>query len=98
MTMRLIRTGSYLAGLDQIDEYIGRESPRAALALWDAIEARIESLLDHPHLGRPGRIEGTRELVVSGTPYVVGYRVIGDEIQVLRVLHGARQWPQDLTG
>jgi len=47
-------------------------------------------------MGRPGRIEGTRELVVSGTPYIAAYRIVGDTVRVLRVLHGAQQWPETL--
>ena len=45
-------------------------------------------------MGRPGRVPKTRELVVSGTPYLVIYRVKNDRLEVLRVFHGARQWPQ----
>ncbi|HET6521471.1 MAG TPA: type II toxin-antitoxin system RelE/ParE family toxin, partial [Geminicoccaceae bacterium] len=50
-------------------------------------------LAQHPESGRPGRVPGTRELVVSGTPYIVPYRVQGNTVQILRVLHGARKWP-----
>jgi toxin ParE1/3/4 len=54
----------------------------------------VEALLpEHPEIGRPGRISGTRELVVRGTPFIVPYRTVGREIQVLRVYHGARKWP-----
>ncbi len=55
--------------------------------------ASVDALRDHPNLGRPGRLTGTRELVVSGTPYVVPYRVLGDDVQILAVFHGARRWP-----
>jgi plasmid stabilization system protein ParE len=47
-----------------------------------------------PYIGRSGRIDGTRELVVSGTPYVVAYTVSGEKVTVLAVLHGARRWPE----
>jgi plasmid stabilization system protein ParE len=49
-------------------------------------------------MGRPGRIEGTRELVISRTPYIAAYRIAGDNVRVLRVLHGAQQWPDDIPG
>jgi toxin ParE1/3/4 len=44
-------------------------------------------------MGRPGRVPGTRELVIPNTPFIVPYRVVGNTIQVLRILHGARPWP-----
>jgi toxin ParE1/3/4 len=47
-----------------------------------------------PGLGRPGRVEGTRELVVANTPYLVSYRVRNNVVEILRVFHGARKWPQ----
>jgi toxin ParE1/3/4 len=50
-------------------------------------------LANHPHMGRAGRIKGTRELVVSGTPYVIAYRVEPDAVVILRLLHGAQRWP-----
>jgi addiction module RelE/StbE family toxin len=60
----------------------------------EAIERSVRRLVDHPQSGRPGRVEGTRELVVPGTPYVIVYRVEADQIiVVLRVLHGAQRWP-----
>ncbi len=54
-----------------------------------------EDLPGQPSMGRPGRKEETRELVVSGTPYFVPYRVRNDHLVILRVLHGAMQWPSE---
>ena len=59
-----------------------------------AMRAAAARLLDNPALGRPGRVPGTRELVVAGTPYILPYRVQGEIIQILHVLHGARRWPE----
>jgi toxin ParE1/3/4 len=53
-------------------------------------------LIAQPHMGRPGRVPGTRELVVSDLPYVIPYRVRGHTIQILRVFHTARKWPARL--
>jgi toxin ParE1/3/4 len=53
-------------------------------------------LLRLPESGRPGRIAKTRELVVSGAPYILPYRIIGDTVQILRVYHPARRWPDVL--
>jgi toxin ParE1/3/4 len=58
-----------------------------------SLVASIDALRDHPNLGKPGRLTGTRELVVGGTPYVVPYRVLGDDVEILAVFHGARRWP-----
>ena len=76
--------------------YIGKRNPWAAIDMGDAIEAAVEQLADHPHRGRPGRVKGTRELVISGTPYVVAYRVEADAVVILRLLHGAQRWPAEL--
>jgi toxin ParE1/3/4 len=45
-------------------------------------------------MGRPGRVPGTRELVVAGTPYIVAYRVTASRVDVLAIIHAARRWPQ----
>jgi plasmid stabilization system protein ParE len=57
----------------------------------------VEGLARFPEMGRPGRIEGTRELVISRTPYIAAYRILGGTVQILRVLHGAQQWPEEMT-
>ncbi|MBV9287592.1 MAG: type II toxin-antitoxin system RelE/ParE family toxin [Hyphomicrobiales bacterium] len=58
---------------------------------------RGRDLRAHPHMGRPGRIVGTRELVVAETAYVVPYRVADREVQIPAVFHGARCWPDKLV-
>jgi toxin ParE1/3/4 len=73
--------------------YIGERNPRAAIDIGDAIAIAVGHLADHPHMGRAGRIKGTRELVVSGTPYVIAYRIEPDAVVILRLLHGAQRWP-----
>ena len=79
-----------------IFEAIETDSPRAAIAIDDRIEARVEGLGLFPEMGRSGRIEGTRELVISRTPYIAAYRIGGDTVRILRVLHGAQQWPGEM--
>jgi toxin ParE1/3/4 len=55
----------------------------------------VENLLpDNPHMGRHGRVPGTRELVIPRTPYIVPYRLLDEAIQILRVYHGSRRWPE----
>ena len=79
-----------------IAEYIAQDDQTAAYAVHEAILRQVGRLAEHPRIGRPGRVEGTRELVVSGTPYIVAYRVAGQDVTILRVLHGAQQWPKQL--
>ena len=83
-----------LANLEAEAEFIARDNPAAAGRVVGAIERAVGLLADHPALGRPGRVEGTRELVVPDTPYIVPYRVRGGAVQILRVFHGARKWPR----
>jgi toxin ParE1/3/4 len=79
--------------LDNLAEYIARDNQAAAEKTVAAIRLAVENLDRFPSLGRPGRISGTRELVVLGTPYIVPYRVRGDVVQLIRVFHAARKWP-----
>jgi len=84
------------ANLIAVSEYIGQDNPDAAASTVAAIVKAVGTLEHFPALGRPGRISGTRELVISGTPYIVPYRVRGDEVQLIRVFHAARKWPSNL--
>jgi toxin ParE1/3/4 len=83
--------------LDEIFRYVFEVQPAAAWRLRDAIMRQVEFLAAHPGLGRPGRVPGTRELVVASTPYVVAYTFDSrrDIVQVLAVTHGARLWPNE---
>lgn len=92
--MRIVRRDSYAADLDSIVDHIALENPEAALDIWDDIERQIERLRDFPCSGRIGRMPETRELVVSGTPYIVVY-LISDDVELIRVLHGAQKWPPE---
>jgi toxin ParE1/3/4 len=79
-----------------IAEYIAQDNQTAAYAVHEAILRQVGRLAEPPQIGRPGRVEGTRELVVSGMPYIVAYRVTDQDVTILRVLHGAQQWPKRL--
>jgi toxin ParE1/3/4 len=81
------------ANVDEIKSYIARDNPTAATKVAQRIVERTEALAEFPYMGRLGRVAATRELVVSGTPYIVVYRVAGEVVQIIRVLHGAQQWP-----
>lgn len=92
--MQVVWTRRYLRELEAIGNYIAERNPAAAVQVMTNIHARTKRLLaDNPFIGRIGEIEGTRELVVPGTPYVVAYRVSDTRVEVLFVQHGAREWP-----
>jgi len=80
--------------LDEARDYIAEEDPVAAARVAERIREAVEYLADHPNLGRPGRVEDTPELVVTGTPFLVVYRIRRGEVHLLRVLHHARRWPR----
>jgi toxin ParE1/3/4 len=74
--------------------YIARDNPSAAADIAQRIRDAVKLLGDYPAAGRAGRVPNTRELVVAGTPYVLPYRVRAESVEILRVLHGAQQWPE----
>ncbi|WP_043769171.1 type II toxin-antitoxin system RelE/ParE family toxin [Algiphilus aromaticivorans] len=90
--MKLVWTREAAADRSQIRAYIAQDNPSAALSLDEQISAKASSLADHPDLGRPGRVAGTRELVVHEN-YIAVYDVTSGQVRILRVLHAARRWP-----
>jgi toxin ParE1/3/4 len=80
---------SVIAEAESISQYSPAAADRTVAAILDA----VENLKRFPALGRPGRVAGTRELVISGTPYIVAYRVRSNAVELLLVLHAARKWP-----
>ena len=83
-----------LANLDAEAEYIAEDNPAAAGRVVQRIFRAADLLEKNPALGRPGRVAGTRELVVAETPYILPYRVRGEVVEILRVFHAARKWPK----
>ena len=77
----------------QILAYIAQDNAMAAFGVLDEIERQIGQLAEQPQLGRTGRVKGTRELVIGRTPYIVAYRIDKGQVTIVRVLHGAQQWP-----
>jgi plasmid stabilization system protein ParE len=74
-------------------DYIERASPQAAIELGDRIEAAINRLEEFPDSGRAGRVAGSREQVILGTPFIIIYRIEPEAVVILRLLHGAQQYP-----
>lgn len=94
--MRVIWSERALSDLGAIAQYIARDNPAAAADVKQRVMAEIGNLSGMPHMGRPGRVHGTRELVVTRLPYIVAYRVLDDRVEIIAVIHGARQWPESL--
>ncbi len=95
--MRVFWTWPARADLENIVRYIANENVDAAFETEDDVRAATSRLADMPRMGRPGRATGTRELVVVHTPYVVIYRIQREQVEVLRVMHGAQDWPPQET-
>ena len=91
--MRLRWTRDAATDLERIAEYLVQHVPERAAALVRTIYEAPSLLLDFPHRGRPGKKAGTRELVMPSLPYVIVYTVRDDVVFVVRILHGAQQWP-----
>jgi toxin ParE1/3/4 len=84
-----------IADLAALRATIAEDNPAAAQRVALHVIRNVEELLAaNPSIGRWGRVSGTRELVIPQTPYIVPYRVRNNRIEVLRVYHGARKWPE----
>ncbi len=84
-----------LDDLLSLHAYIELDDPAAARRVTLHIVESVETLLaNNPKMGRPGRVPGTRELVIARSPFIVPYRVRGGVIQILRIFHGSRRWPE----
>ncbi len=88
--MKLLWSPQARRDLRGIYFHIVRDNPAAARVLHERIRECVLLLAATPQIGRPGRVPGTRELVVSGTRYIAPYRIVGDALQILRVYHTAR--------
>ena len=92
MRVRWLRVA--LANLDAEAEYIAEDNPAAAGRVVQRIFHAVNLLAENPAIGRAGRVAGTRELVVAETPYIIPYRVRGNVVEILRVFHASRKWPE----
>tara|TARA_R110000787_G_scaffold98664_6_gene202891 strand:+ start:5819 stop:6115 length:297 start_codon:yes stop_codon:yes gene_type:complete len=95
--VKLIWTAYALADRREIFSFIEADDPRAAVMVDERIENAMRRLIDYPESGRIGRVDGTRELVVVQTSYVAAYQISDDAVRILRVIHGARSWPDEMT-
>jgi toxin ParE1/3/4 len=81
--------------LAAVHKYIAAEDEAAATEIANHIWDSVDMLARHPFAGRKGRVPGARELVISGTPFVVAYRIEKNEVRILAVMHAARKWPDE---
>ncbi len=92
--MRIRWQTQALSDIYSLHRYIARDDELAASALVARIRSIVETTIpSHPRIGKPGRVDGTRELVIAKTPFVVVYRIAPDAIEILSVRHAMRLWP-----
>ena len=94
--MTIVWSPRAIEHLAHLRAYIARDNPKAANRIAGTLLEAAERLAELPNLGRPGRVAGTRELVVPGTPYVIPFRLRGDRLEVIAVFHGRQKWPKRL--
>jgi len=95
--VRIRYTKLALADLEEAAAFIGADDPTAAREVIVRLRTAIDRLAAFPDMGRTGRVSGTRELIVAGTPFVVAYRIAERTIDVLAVIHAARRWPSSFS-
>lgn len=91
--MKVRWTREALSQLREARQYIAEDDPATARRIAAVIRGAADHLGFHPRAGRPGRVAGTRELVISGTPYILVYAVLAGEVAIVTVLHTARSYP-----
>ena len=94
--MKIVWSRRAIRHLVNLREFIEKDSEQNAAIVAKRILHAVDLLATQPGMGRPGRIAGTRELVVPDTPYVIPYRVRGQRLELLAVFHGRQQWPAKL--
>ena len=92
--MKLIWSPTAIGYLKSIREYISKDNPSAAARVAKRIRNAATRLENFPQSGRPGRVPGTRELVIPGTSYIAAYTIQNDEVLIAAVLHGRQRWPE----
>lgn len=83
-----------ILSLERARAYIAQDNRAAAERVYERILRSVRNLADMPNMGRPGRVEDTRELVVPDTPYIVAYTVLGEQVVIIAIQHSAQEWPE----
>jgi len=94
--MRIVWSRRAIRHLVALREFIAKDSEQNASIVADQILNAVDLLQNQPQMGRPGRVLGTRELVIPGTPYIIPYRVRLNRLELIAVFHGRQKWPVKL--
>ena len=94
--MKIVRSWRAIRHLTAVRDYIAKDSPQRAATIATIILKSVDLLATQSQMGRPGRVLGTRELVVPETTYVIPYRVRGEYLELIAVFHGRQKWPKNL--
>ena len=92
--MQIVWLKTALKNLDELGAYIAQDNPIAASQMVNLITSQVKQFSTQPAMGRPGRVLGTRELVISNTHYLVPYRIKNNTVEILRVFHTSQQLPK----
>ena len=95
--MQIVWLKTALKYLDELGAYIAQDNPIAASQVVNLITSQVKQLSTQPAMGRPGRVLGMRELVISNTHYLVPYRIKNNTVEILRVFHTSRKLPGNLA-
>jgi toxin ParE1/3/4 len=91
--MKIVWSRRAIRHLTTVRDYVAQDSPESAAEVASKILESVAQLTKYPNLGKQGRIAGTRELVVPGTPYVIPYRIHRSRVELVAVFHGRQRWP-----
>ena len=90
--MRIVWSPQAREDLLLLSSYVAEDNPKAAKKLRDVILSKVQLLAETPHIGRPGRVPGTKELIIEKTPYIIPSRCKDDRLEIVRVYHSSRKW------
>ena len=93
--MKVIWSARAMPHLVSLREYIAKDFGQNAALVAQRILQSVELLQTQPNMGRPGRLVGTRELVVPNTPFIIPYRVRNERLELIAVFHGRQRWHQN---
>lgn len=94
--MKVVWSRKAVEHLVALREYIAKDSEQNAALVAKRILNAIDLLQTQPEMGRPGRVVGTRELVIPDTPYIIPYRIRHERLELIALFHGRQKWPKKL--
>lgn len=94
--MKIVWSRRAIRHLVALREYIAKDSDQKAALVASRILVAVDLLQSQPEMGRPGRLPGTRELLIPETPFIIPYRIRRERLELLAVFHGGQRWPEKL--